>query len=167
MHKIFIFFSLFLIASTVVTAQSAEEVRKIIEQQNANAARWYTEGNIDSLVLIFAEDAWQMPPNNLPLIGREAIRKFWSQVVQWGKWEFTFQTQDVSVSSGMAVERGKYVLKFTAGSHAPPEFVSFEDHGNYLVHWRLEKDGQWRVVSDAPVSELPLKEACKTVVLQK
>jgi hypothetical protein len=37
--------------------------------------------------------------------------------------------------------------------------VSFEDRGNYLVHWWHESDGQWRAVGDAPVSELPIPSA--------
>ena len=97
-----------------------------------------------------------MPPNSPPLVGREAIRKFWRQAVEWGKWNFSLQTQDVSVSGPIAVERGKYVLKFVAGPGAPPGITSFEDHGNYLVHWRRDLDGEWRGVGDAPVSEVPL-----------
>lgn len=54
---------------------------------------------------------------------------------------------------------GKYVLRFTAGPGAPPGMASVEDRGNYLAHWRHEADGQWRVVADAPVSELPLNRA--------
>jgi hypothetical protein len=32
--------------------------------------------------------------------------------------------------------------------------TSFEDRGNYLVHWRREGDEQWLVVADAPVRDL-------------
>jgi ketosteroid isomerase-like protein len=106
--------------------------------------------------MIFSEDCWQMPPNNPPLIGRSAIREFWSQAFQFGQWQFNLQTQTVDVSGDMAVERGKYVLTFIAGNDAPPGMQSFEDRGNYLAHWRKEADGEWRVVADAPVSELPL-----------
>ena len=74
----------------------------------------------------------------------------------WGQWNVTLQTQSVSAHGPMAVERGKYVLRFTAGPAAPPGMRSFEDRGNYLVHWRRESDNHWRVVADAPVSELPL-----------
>jgi ketosteroid isomerase-like protein len=105
---------------------------------------------------MFAEDAWQMPPNSPPLVGRESIRQFWSQAMKWGRWEFSLQTQEVTVSGPVAVERGKYVLKFVAGASAPPGMASFQDRGNYLVHWRRERDGEWRAVGDAPVSEVPI-----------
>jgi uncharacterized protein (TIGR02246 family) len=147
---------LLLSACTSVSLRSTDRVREAIERHNKDATHWYADGDIDSVASIFARDAWQMPPNNRPLVGREAIRAFWRQAVQWGKWEFTLETQHVDVSGRMAVERGKYVLKFTAGPGAPPGMGSVEDRGNYLVHWRHEADGQWRVVADAPVSELPL-----------
>jgi ketosteroid isomerase-like protein len=148
--------TLLLFASGLVSSQDAQHVRNIIERHNANIVRWYAAGDIDSIASVAAEDAWQMPPNSPPLVGREAIRKYWREAVKWGKWEFTLQTQDVAASGPMAVERGKYILKFTAGPGAPPGMASFEDRGNYLVHWRHEADGQWRMVGDAPVSELPL-----------
>jgi ketosteroid isomerase-like protein len=131
------------------------DVRKLIEQKNAHAIRCYASGDVDSLVSMVSEDCCQMPPNNPALIGKKAIRDFWSQALQWGKWEFTFETQKVDARTDMAVERGKYILRFTAGEKAPPGVNSFEDRGNYLVHWRRENDGEWRAVADAPVSELP------------
>lgn len=139
----------------VSPTQSVENIRQLIDRNNASAVRWYATGDVDSLASMFAVDAWQMPPNSPPLIGREAIRGFWRDAVKWGKWEFALQALNVSVSGPMAVERGKYSLKFTAGLGAPAGMSSFQDRGNYLVHWRLEADGQWRAVSDAPVSEMP------------
>jgi uncharacterized protein (TIGR02246 family) len=135
-----------------------DEVRRSIESQNAKAIHAYATGDADALAAIVAEDAWQMPPNLPAVVGRTAIRDFWRGAFRWGQWQFTFETQTVSVSGPMAVERGKYVLRFTAGTGAPPAMRSFEDRGNYLVHWRLESDQQWRIVADAPVSELPLPD---------
>ena len=98
-----------------------------------------------------------MFPNLPALVGRAAIREFWAAVFRWGNWDFTLDTQTVVSSGSLAVERGKYVLRFTASADAPPGMTSFEDRGNYLVHWRREGDEQWLVVADAPVSELPLQ----------
>lgn len=134
----------------------ANEIREIIERHNRNLMGWYASGEIDRVAEVFAEDAWQMPPNNPPLVGREAIRAFWSESARWGKWEFKLKAQKVDVSPPLAVERGSYSLKFTAGPNAPSYMNSFEDRGNYLVEWRRESDGEWRIVCDAPVSEIPL-----------
>ena len=133
-----------------------ESVRKVIEEHNSNLMAWYASGQIDRVVEVFAEDCWQMPPNAEPMVGREALRAGWKQAVKWGNWNFTFETQDVVLSGNVAVERGKYKMTITAGPEAPPNFEVYEDHGNYVVFWRLEEDNQWRIVWDAPVSERPL-----------
>ena len=134
----------------------AEEVRRSIESQNAKAIRAYATGDAEALAAIVADDAWQMPPNLPAVVGRAAIREFWRNAFGWGKWNFAFETQSVSANGPIAVERGKYVLRFTASPGAPAGMSSFEDRGNYLVHWRRDSDNQWRVVADAPVSEMPL-----------
>jgi ketosteroid isomerase-like protein len=88
------------------------------------------------------------------LVGHAAIRQFWSQAFNAGKWAFELRTQMIEVQGTLAVERGTYEVRFTASPGAP--MPSFNDRGNYLVHWRREADGEWRVATDAPVSELPL-----------
>ena len=128
-------------------------VRAIIEQHNADVVRWYAAGQADSVAMVFADDVWQMPPNAPPLVGKDAFLDFWSVAPSWGDWDFTLETQDVVASGDIAVERGTYVLRFTAGDQAPEGMASYEDRGNYVVLWRHEADGEWRVVWDAPASE--------------
>lgn len=133
----------------------ADEVRRIIDRKNAALVEAYAAGEIGAVAEEFAEDAWQMPPAMEPLVGRDAIRGFWSQAVSWGDWRFSLETQDVVVSPPLAVERGTYTLGFEAGPNAPPDMGSFQDHGNYVVVWRREEDGEWRILWDAPVSQAP------------
>jgi ketosteroid isomerase-like protein len=133
---------------------STESVRAIIERHNAHAEKCYGKGDVNALLSIFTADAWQLPPHMPALVGHEAIRTFWLQAFASGTWEFRLRTQAVEVQGALAVERGVYEVRFTASANAP--MPSFEDRGNYLVHWRQEPDGEWRVAADAPVSELPL-----------
>ena len=128
-------------------------VRGVIDSLNTKLEGWYAAGQIDSVAAVFAEDAWQMPPNHAPLIGRDSVRSFWGNAVRGGRFEFDLQTAEVIAADSLAVERGRYMLKFTAGSGAP--MPSFEDRGNYVVVWRRERDGRWRIMWDAPVSVLP------------
>ena len=128
-------------------------VRREIEANNANAVRWYREGKVDSLAGLFASDVVQLPPNMPPVAGNDSLRAFWRTAFTWGSWEFQLQTQDVVTSGILAVERGRYQLKFTPGPQAP--MPATEDRGSYVVYWRRDLDGRWRAVWDAPVSELP------------
>ncbi len=132
----------------------ASRMRATISETNQLLERLYAEGRIDSAAAFFASDVWQMPPNAPPLVGRDAFREFWSQAVEWGTWRFDLQLQDVIVVDSIAVERGSYTLSFEAGPQAP--MPSSDDRGNYVVLWRLEADGAWRIVWDAPVSEVPV-----------
>lgn len=134
-----------------------ESVRELIERTNARICESYAAGDVDAIAEAFAEDCWQMPPHADPLVGRAALREFWTQALQWGAWRFTLETQDVVLTGLVAVERGTYNLRFTAGPAAPPVLSSFEDRGNYVVMWRRDPDGRWRAVWDAPVSSVPLQ----------
>ncbi len=134
-------------------SQDPEVVRSIITEKNKTLERLYAEGQVDAAANFFTEDVWQMPPNLPPIVGREAYIEFWTQAVQWGAWQFTLDVQEVVVGGSFAMERGKYTLTFDAGSGSP--IPSSDDRGNYVVLWRLEPDGEWRILWDAPVSELP------------
>ena len=94
-----------------------------------------------------------MPPNSMPIVGRDSLRKFQQNTFALGKWDFDLKTDDVVSGDSFAVERGHYTLKVTAGPKAP--YPSFKDQGNYVVLWRKDSDGHWRQVWEAKVSTVP------------
>jgi ketosteroid isomerase-like protein len=137
--------------------QESAEVRKVIEANNADLSRWYAIGDIDSVVTVFAEDARQMPPNGAALEGQEAIREFWKQAVTWGQWNFDLNTVSVIANGPIAVELGRYLIKFTPGPEALSGMTSYQDTGNYVCYWRLEEFGKWRIVYDIANRDKPLQ----------
>lgn len=138
-------------------ATDPAEVKAIIDSLNTKLEGWYAAGHVDSVASVFTEDTWQMPPNNAPLVGRDSLASWWRGATGAGKFEFDFSAQDVVAEGRIAVERGKYTMKFTPNEGAP--IPAFEDRGNYVVMWRKDADGHWRIAWDAPVSELPLTAA--------
>jgi ketosteroid isomerase-like protein len=149
-----VFAMLLLLAGACQGARSDSiAVRRVIEANNTNIIRWYANGRADSVGSVFAQDAWQLPPNSQPLVGRDSIIAFWRNAMRTGRWNFELTARDVVVNGSLAVERGSYTVAFEAGPNAP--HPSFQDRGNYVVVWRKEPDGVWRAVWDAPVSTLP------------
>lgn len=134
-------------------------VRQLIEAYNANLVRWYEAGMMDSVASVFATDARQMGPNTEPLVGREAIRDFWSQVAGLGTWTFEINTEAVTAYGPVAVERGTYTLDFRPGDAALPGMAASADTGNYLVEWRLE-DGRWMIVNHIATSIRSVESLC-------
>jgi ketosteroid isomerase-like protein len=136
------------------TLAGTNDVRHVIDSLNARVTAAFSSGQADSAADIYARDVWQMPPNMPPLVGRDSVLSFWRNALATGKWQFDLKSDDVVVADSLAVERGHYTLKTTAGPKA--QYPSFEDHGNYVVLWRRDSDGHWRAVWDAPVSTMPM-----------
>jgi ketosteroid isomerase-like protein len=139
----------------VADAVTAEDMKTLIDNANQKIESFYKAQLIDSLALYFADNCIQMPPNNPPTVGLNAFKAAWQESFQYGDWIFNLETQEVKLSGPLVVERGTYTLDFTADDSSP--IPSFSDRGNYVVLWE-NIDGKWKIVWDAPVSEVPLSD---------
>lgn len=131
----------------------SREAKKSIDKSNEQIEKWYKIKRADSLVNYFADNVIGLPPNSTPLRGKENVRKYWEQFFQFGNIEFSLQAQDVKANGPLAVELGKYSLKFTPNQNSP--IPAIFDTGYYVVYWE-KMNGDWKIVWDAPVSTMPL-----------
>ena len=140
---------------TVETQQKElQEVTSKIKEQNSRFERFYLNGQADSLRLIMSENVKQYISHQTPTNGLdEAINKN-KLLMSWGTWEFNITTEEVKLSGHMAVERGKYKYSFTPNEDSP--IPASKDSGNYIVLWE-KVDENWKMVWDAPVTEIPLQ----------
>lgn len=130
-----------------------EALKKVINEKNVRISGFYKKGMVDSLATFFTKHSIQMIPNQKPIMGAEEYKESWSELMQFGTWDFKLKTVEVKASGNIVVELGKYTLEFTPNEDSPIPQMS--DKGNYMVLWE-KIEGKWKVIWDAPVSELPL-----------
>lgn len=129
------------------------KAKETISENNRQVGKWYKAKQIDSVLNDMAGNIIQFAPNNKPLMGKDSIKNYWNQLFQFGDIDFSLHTQEVKANGPMAIEWGKYELKFTPNEKSP--IPAFSDSGNYLTYWQ-KINNSWKAVWDAPVSSLPL-----------
>jgi ketosteroid isomerase-like protein len=98
----------------------------------------------------YAPEAVLMPPNHPAVEGREGIRVFLQGLMDAGATSIKLATKKVWSAGALAVGRGSYAL-----SMSPPDGVSSEDHGKYIVCYRRQANGGWRAIADIFNSDQP------------
>jgi len=139
-------------------AADAAAVREAITAVNDEFLGCFEDGGDgECIASFFSEEGQQLLSNTPAQAGPEAIRRFWRQALGWGQWEVGLNSLMIEPSEPLAIERGRYTIRFTAGPGAPPGRPSTEDRGTYLVHWRHDPDGKWRIAAQAFISENPAR----------
>ena len=108
-------------------------------------------GDPASLAALYTEDATLLPPNSEAIRGRQGIEAFFKAGMQMGISEATLETVDVEYLGDVAYEVGAYTMKIE------PEGGQAEtDRGNYVVVWKRESDGPWKLAVDMWNTNTPL-----------
>lgn len=115
-------------------AQSAEKVKKIIEETNEDFVHWFNNGQLDSVVSIYDKNACLVGHG----CGEEVVRAQYAEQMVTGQKFITLETLSVTVENNTAVEKGR----FTVAIH------SQEIAGEFLTEWKYINK-KWKIVSDA------------------
>lgn len=113
--------------------------REAIIRSSGWFSYWYSTGQADSVVALFAPDGRWIAPDNPTISGPEAIRERVRGLERLGaRVELTVESLDIQDS--LALEHGRYLMEF-----APPGGLVLHDVGRYVTRWR-RMEGRWRMV---------------------
>lgn len=102
-------------------------------------------GNIDSLMVYWADDAIMMPPGQPPLRGKQAIRSFVEASGQLPGFEISWEplSAHVSATGDMAylIEQNRMAFNDSLGNRVV-------QHNKVVTVWRKGDDGSWKNVVD-------------------
>lgn len=103
----------------------------------------YNRGDIPGVAAMYAEDAMAFPPESEIVKGRPAIEALWKGVRDTGVQSIDLTVLDVQTSGILLVETGKANLH-VAGAGSPQATVTVK----YVVVWKKQKDGSWKILRD-------------------
>ncbi len=118
-------------------------VRQAIESANMKFVEAFNRRDVASVAALYDENATVLPPNSQVLKGRRRIEEFWNGAIEMGVREVALKTIDVEHSGDLAYEIGAYNLKVQ-----PKGGQATTDAGKYVVVWKRQADGAWKLAAD-------------------
>jgi uncharacterized protein (TIGR02246 family) len=108
--------------------------------------------NAAKFASFYAEDGVIMLAGAPDISGMAAIREGLAGMMQDPAFSLSFAAETVVVarSGDLAYETGSYAMSMTG-----PDGKPAPEQGHYIVVWRKQADGTWKVAADVPVSDPP------------
>lgn len=125
---------------------------KAIRAAEAEALKAAVAKDVERLASFYAEDAVLLMPGTPRGVGKDAIRKTWGGLFAAPGASLNFQPDKVEVSRGgdLAYCYGTYALTVN-----DPRGRPLAAKGDYVVVYRKQADGQWKLVADIGNTALP------------
>jgi uncharacterized protein (TIGR02246 family) len=136
-----VFFSL--ASAAFAEPPAADPNRARIEKLGKQFADAFGKGDVAAVAAMYAEDAVAFPPESEVVKGRAAIEAMWKGTRDMGVQSIEFTVWDVQTSGILLVETGKATLT-VAGAGPVPATVAVK----YVVVWKKQKDGGWKISHD-------------------
>lgn len=135
-------------------APDVAAVRQAIEANNARFDSAAIKGDSAALTSFYADDAILMLSNSPAARGHDAIAKTFGGMVSSAKVStFKLTTQDVIVAGDYAIETGALEM----GMQPPKGGKAMSTMNKYLVVWKKQADGSYKILRDIANSDQPMK----------
>jgi uncharacterized protein (TIGR02246 family) len=131
-------------------ADSAAAAAAIAESADA-FSRALERGDAAGMADQYVADATLIPPGGRLVTGRDAILAFWTpRNPDFRTLEHSLTTDRLVVSGDVALEVGTWRQRGQLREEAPTESA-----GRYLVVWRRQADGAWKMQFDSWTAPFP------------
>ena len=123
--------------------------RANIQQKNQEFVDAFNAKQIDRILSIYTENSVFMPPN-MPIIrGRDALKNFYTDLLNQGASDLKLDVSEIAGHGPIAYQTGPYELDYKLASG-----MSRHDRGKYLFVLR-NMNGTWRLQYTMWNSDLP------------
>ena len=119
---------------------TSEDDAAAIRQAHSDLVLHAVAGDWHALAALYTEEAVMMVPNQELVIGRSAIRNFFSALTVS---DFQLEPNEIDGRGDLAFARGTYLWTVRVGEVEP-----ITDHGKWLTIWREQADGTWLLSRD-------------------
>lgn len=147
-HNAIMFFLIITFCLLIFTSQSKtiqlktniENIKKITE----SIGQELTEGDLEGVLSLYADDAILMPPNQPAIEGKEAFRLWQTAAFERSNSEMSIISEEIIVSGDWAFSRG--VLTWASISKITGK--KREGIGKYILTFQRQTDGSWKAKHD-------------------
>ena len=132
---------------------------KAIRDQETAAAQAWSAKDVDKILALYADDATLMLPNSPAMSGKAAMTPALKGAVADPNFAFTIQNTSVEASKGgdLGFVRGTYVVQATDAKTKK----ATTEKGNYVIVYKKQADGSWKIAADTAIPEAPAAPAAK------
>lgn len=97
--------------------------------------------DLDDYAGLVCEDVVWLPPGEDAIEGRGAFREWLAPFFEEWRYAFTVVDARFRVAGGRAMEKGRFVSRMTSRSGSE----EVEHVGHFVILWRRDDDGTWRI----------------------
>lgn len=126
-----------------------QSVRSRIEETNAEFMAAVRSGDAAKVASLYAEDCVILPPNSERIEGLAGARALFDGMMAQGPTALALATDTVTELGDTAYEVGRYTMKVQ-----PAGAPAMDDRGKYVVIWKRQADGAWKLAVDIWNSDL-------------
>jgi ketosteroid isomerase-like protein len=129
--------------------------KKDVEALLAADAAWlkaYQNKDADAAAAFYDQQGAMLAPNRPPLTGEKRIAEFIAKSLELRDYEIHWQPNQAEVarSGELGYTSGTYEMRYR-----PSRGKLFLDKGKYLMVWKKQPNGSWKVLIDMSNSDLP------------